>query len=251
MNRSSSTPAIVLNIKPLGENNSQITLITPEQGIVYGTLYGGPKSKLKSLVAQWNSGNIWLYENSEKKQIKITDFEVTDYHSTFSQNLYKTFAASMAAELAIKTRCAGSNESCFSLLSGFFDGMELCNEEQSRLGLIRFLWRYLELMGIQPQADECGSCGEVFSSTQFDNDSLSYYNVTENCFNCEECGGTIPIKTSAVRYLLAVTVLPPAQVRKIKIDEETYQQIRELVFFLIENSLDQKLNSLETGVGIL
>ena len=139
MNRSSQTPALVLTIKPLGENNSSVTLLTPQNGIVYATLYGGPKSKLRSLVAQWHSGQVWLYNNSEKNQIKINDFEVKNYHSSLGQNLFKMYAASIATELAIKTHCAGSNEECFKLLSGLLDGMELSNEEQSRLGLVRFL----------------------------------------------------------------------------------------------------------------
>ena len=67
MQRSYYTQAIVINIKQTGENNSSVTLLTPEKGIIYATLYGGPKSKLKSLVALWHSGKIWLYENPEKK----------------------------------------------------------------------------------------------------------------------------------------------------------------------------------------
>ena len=94
MNRSTSTSAIVLSLKPLGENNSSVTLLTPESGIVYAVLYGGPKSRLRSLVSQWNSGKVWLYENPEKNQIKISDFEVANYHASFSQNLFKSYAAS-------------------------------------------------------------------------------------------------------------------------------------------------------------
>ena len=251
MNRNFCATAIVLSLKTLGENNFLVTLQTKEKGIVFATLYGGPKSKLKSLVSLWNSGKVWLYENPEKNQIKISDFEVQNYHNSFSQNLFKMYAASLAAELSIKTKCAGSSEECFKIVSGFFDGMELCNEEQSRLGLIRFLWRYLELMGVQPSAHDCGGCGESFFDQQFENHNISYYNVNENCFTCSDCGGNIPIKTSAIKYLWAISVLQPAEVRKMQIDEESYLQIKQVVFFLIEHSLEQKLNSIETGVGIL
>lgn len=254
MNRSSSTDAIVLSLRPLGENNTSVTLLTPEAGIVYATLYGGPKSRLRSLVSQWNSGKVWLYENPEKNQIKISDFEVKNFHETFSQSLYKLYAASLAAELAIKTRCAGSAKECFRLVSGFFDGMDLCDEEQSRVGLIRFLWRYLELLGLQPQSHACGCCGKTFLDTQFAPEAISYYNSMENSFICPSCAGpenAIPVKNTAVQYLSALTVLSPSDARKLSIDEETYGQIRQLVFFLIENSIDQKLNSIETGMGIL
>ena len=257
MNRSSSTAAIVLSLRPLGENNSSVTLLTPEAGIVYAVLYGGPKSRLRSLVSQWNSGKIWLYENPEKNQIKISDFEVSNYHSSFSQNLFKSYAASLAAELAIKTRCAGSPAQCHHLISGFFDGMELCDEEQSRLGLIRFLWRYLELLGIQPASHACSSCGKTFLDSRFAPKAISYYNSMENSFICPDCvqaihaENMISVSNEAVRYLSALTLLTPSEARKLTIDEEIYGQIRQLVFFLIENSIDQKLNSIKTGMGIL
>ena len=260
MNRSSSTNAIILSLRPLGENNSSVTLLTPEDGIVYAVLYGGPKSRLRSLVSQWNSGKVWLYENPEKNQIKISDFEVVNYHPSFSQNLFKSYAASLAAEIAIKTRCAGSASQCHRLVSGFFDGMELCDEEQSRLGLLRFLWRYLELLGIQPNSHACCNCGKTFLDTRFAPNAVSYYNGMENSFICPDCvesggssqsGNMINVHFSAVQYLSALTVLSPSEARKLSIDQEVYGQIRQLVFFLIENSIDQKLNSIETGMGIL
>ena len=257
MNRSSSTSAIILSLKPLGENNSSVTLLTPDNGIVYAVLYGGPKSRMRSLVSQWNSGKVWLYENPEKNQIKISDFEVSNYHTSFSQNLFKSYAASLAAELAIKTRCAGSAQQCHRLVSGFPDGMELCDEEQSRLGLLRFLWRYLELLGIQPQSHACSNCGKTFLDTRFAPEAVSYYNSMENSFICPDCAdhlqgeNMLSVKNTAVQYLSALTVLTPSEARKLTIDEEIYGQIRQLVFFLIENSIDQKLNSIETGMGIL
>ena len=228
MNRSYYTNAIVLNLKPTGENNNSVTLITPDKGIVYATLYGGPKSKLRSLVAQWHSGKVWLYDNPEKKQTKISDFEVTNYHTTFGQNLFKMYAASLAAELAIKTRCAGSTEQCHTLLQGFLDGMELCDEEQSRLGLIRFLWRYLALMGVQPEADEDG----VFAP-----EAISYYNGN--------------ISSQAVEYLGAITHLEPSKVRQFSISKDTYCELKDFVFYIISSNIGAELNTIKTGIGIL
>ena len=245
MQRSYYINAIVLNLKPTGENNNSVTLLTPDKGIIYATLYGGPKSKLKSLVALWHSGKIWLYENPEKKQTKISDMEVSNYHTSFGQNLFKQYAASLAAELAIKTRCAGSPEHCFTLVQGFLDGMELCDEEQSRLGLIRFLWRFLELMGVRP---------ETTDSQAFARDAVSYYNIIENCFTWErdeQSTHLIPVKNEAVSYLAAVSSLSPSEVRKIPVDKTVYGEIKQFVFFLLEKNLETELNTIKTGTGIL
>ena len=228
MNRSYYTKAIVLNLKETGENNNSVTLLTPDKGIIYATLYGGSKSKLRSRVAQWHSGTVWLYENAEKKQTKISDFEVENYHTTFGQNLFKMYAASLAAELAIKTKCAGSSEQCHTLVQGFFDGMELCDEEQSRLGLIRFLWRYLELMGVQPDASTTGA---------FAPEAVSYYNGN--------------ISSQAVEYLTAVSQLEPWKVRQLTVSKDTYCELKDFVFFLISSNLGTELNTIKTGIGIL
>lgn len=263
MNRTSNSPALVLNIKPSGENNASVTLLTKNEGIVYATLYGGPKSKMRSLVSQWNSGIIYLYENHEKNQLKISDFDVKKYHTTFGQSLFKMYAASLAAELAIKTRCGGSNQQCFDLVNGFIDGLDLVNEEQGRLGMVRFLWRFLELLGIQPETETCGSCEKTFYQiNKFAPDKENYYNVVENKFICNDCefgsndSGTsqaplFPIKNSAVNYLSAISNLSASQVRQLTIDKESYEQIRNIVFFLIENNIESKLNTIETGMGIL
>lgn len=257
MNRSFQTQAVVISLKPSGENNSTVTLLTKEHGIIYATLYGGPKSRMKSLVAQWNSGTVYLYDNPEKKQTKISDFDVKNYHASFSQNLFKTYAASLAVELAVKTKCAGSPLQCWTLTSGFLDGLEIANEEQGRVGLIRFLWRFLELMGVQPACHCCGSCGTSFLDSSFAPESQSYYNSIENNFICSTCGTTekrelmFPVKLSALRYLAGVSYLTPGEVRKLQIDRQDYLQLRAIVFFLIENAVESKLNSIETGVGIL
>ena len=257
MNRTFSTPAVVISLKPSGENNSNVTLITEARGIVYATLYGGSKSKLRSLVSQWHSGIIYLYENPEHNQIKISDFDVKNYHISFGQNLFKFYAASLAAELALKTKCAGSagnSGQCWKLLSGFLDGLELATEEQARTGLLRFLWRFLELLGIQPDTSICGLCGKSFFTQQFAPQEETYYNVLDNSFICKDCAAEetgFPLKMQAVHYLSATSLLTPSESRKIQLDEDSYQQIRNFVFFLIENSIETKLYSIETGKGIL
>lgn len=260
MQRNLCTDTIILNIAQTSQNNHSVTLITADKGIIWATLYGGPKSRMKSLVSQWNSGKIWLYENQEKNQIKITDFEVKNFHSTFTQNLFKMYAASLSAEIAIKSHCAGSNEQFFKLISGFLDGMDLCNEEQSRLGLLRFLWRFLNLSGVQPDPAFCGDCGKSFLETSFENDSISYYNKIENHFLCNNCflnineyekSNIIKTNISSIRYLSGINLLKPSESRKLQIDKNCYEQLRNIIFFLIEKNIGTKLNSIETGVGIL
>ena len=102
MPKSSSTLATVFSLKPQGENNSSVCLMTQKEGIVYATLYGGRKSRFKSLVSPWNTGTVYLSQDPKTSFYKISDFDVKKYHLSFRESLIKYYASSVAAELALK-----------------------------------------------------------------------------------------------------------------------------------------------------
>lgn len=281
LNRNYSSEALVLSLSSLGENNSLVTLLTRDRGIVKACLYGGPKSKLKSLCAQFHSGKVWIYETPEKNQNKITDFEVTKYHNSFSENLFKSYAALLASELVIKTECAGGGDNilnCWNLINGFFDGLELCNEEQGKTGLIRFLWRFVHLSGLMPDTEECESCGnplsgpvpekvrilqEMFGSPSVQNqvnnsqNPGSVYFSTYSCsFLCNECaagsqGPAIPISQTGLKYLSSIINMPASASRNMPLDKDSYFQIKNIVYTMAEKCANGPLNTLKTGTGIL
>lgn len=261
--RNVSTPALILSVAPQGENNRSACILSPDEGIFYATLYGGPKSKLRSLVSPMNSGIIYLYRDEVKNQTKITDFDVKKVHLSFRENLFKTFSSTLAAEILIKTKCAGSFEESWKLINGFLDGMELSSEDDSRLGFVRFLWRYIDLLGIKPDTLSCMNCGESLHALKFTDFALSYnyvYDIHENAFICPECSRrnfsesrntTFILNKAAVTYLEAITKLSPKEVRLISINLQTMTQMKDLCYFLIERACGTKLNALESGLGIL
>jgi DNA repair protein RecO (recombination protein O) len=259
MPRNHVTEGIVFSIKPLGENNSLVEFITKDTGIVYAALYGGAKSRLRSLVSLWNSGTVYFYcsESSDfSRNVKITDFDVRNYHLSFRENLYKTYAASLAAELVAKTKCAGSNEKCWYLLSGFLDGLDLSTGRQCETGLIRFLWRYFNLLGTRPDVSRCILCGSELMTGNSPEDRVSY-NAVENGFTCSCCAvqdrnaHVFVLGREAVSYLYAVSELTPAEVRMLPLSDDSLCEIKRLVFFLAGQAAGTKLKTLETGTGIL
>ncbi len=52
--RNRRTKAIIISIRIQGESNRTVTVLSPDDGIFYATLYGGPKSRMRSLVQQFN-----------------------------------------------------------------------------------------------------------------------------------------------------------------------------------------------------
>ena len=265
MNRNVSKEALVLSVRETAQDNRSVCLLTKD-GIEWATLFGGPKSKLRGAVSPWNRGVAYVYKNEEKQSAKITDFDVQKYHPTFRENLFKSFAAALAGEIVSKSKCAGSPDQCFVLLNGFLDGMDLLGEEEARLGLARFLWRYLELLGVRPSVDSCSRCQKEFAGF-FSQSALEYkaggnrfalYSQAENSFVCQDCFSPqekgFRLSESALFYLKisgGTSVAGMAAARKARPAARDFADLKAFLYEMAESALGTKLKTLESGKGIL
>lgn len=259
--------AVILSTKPQGEQNRLVTFLTKEDGICTAILYGGPKSKLRAKVAQWNIGKIYLYNDESKHSSKITDFDVKNYHLTFRESLFKVWAASFATEIIFSTKCAGSPSECFSLFTGFLDGLDIASDYQGKTGLIRFLWRYIYLLGIAPTDYKCSKCQNHFFYRNQNENAIeyikggAYFSQAENGFICEHCikdfysvsdrNLYFKLSSQAVIYLEATAFLEPSVSRKIKLSDEEILELKQFVFSMIEVASGTKFKTLKSGIGIL
>lgn len=259
--------ALILNVKPQGENNRLVTWLSPQKGIEKSVLYGGPKSKLRSCVSPFNYGTLYIYNDESKHSSKITDFDVKKYHSSFRESLFKSWAATFCAEIILKTNAAGSFEECLKITNGFLDGLDITEDEQGKKGLVRYLWRYLELLGILPDTKSCIHCDEDFFTLNLTSNTVSYkqggalYSQTENGFSCSNCaavyGQNIPgittdfLSSKSLFYLYATTFCEPVVSRNLILEKDEFEQLKGFVFTLIEHACGSHLNTLESGAGIL
>ena len=255
--RNKKSNAIILSVKDSGETNRIVTALTQDFGIIYLTLYGGPKSKLKSYVQTFNSGILYFYDDELKHSKKISDFDVKNSHYSFRSNLYKLYAANLACEIVLKTKCAGDYFYSFKYLSGFLDGLELSDENECKIGTVRFLWRYLHLLGTNPNIYSCASCASSLLESK-----KSFYYESENAFVCEDCLSSLTednLKTAkdfcldqnSLTYLAAINELSPSEVRKLNISQENYLELKNICFHLIQKQCDFQLNSLKVGFNVL
>lgn len=257
--RNVSRTALILKVDSLGENNRAVTVFTPDDGIFSAVLYGGAKSKLRSLVSPMNGGTLYLYRDETRHSAKITDFDVKSYHLSFRSNLFKAWASALVTEILMKTRAAGSATEAFVLTCGFLDGMELSEENEARLGLLRFIWRYLGLLGTRPDTATCLHCALPLHGNRFTCGAAArryVFDEQENGFVCPDCsqnrnGHPFALGKPAITYLEAISALPPKDVRNIIVDGKTFIEMKELSYYLIERACDSRLRTLETGIGIL
>lgn len=259
--------ALILSVKSSGESNRIVSFLTKDEGILTSILYGGPKSKLRSLVSPFNSGLLYLYNDESKHSSKITDFDVIKYHLTFRESLFKTWAATLAIEVVMTTKCGGSPNETFTMLNGFLDGLDLLDESHGQTGLIRFLWRYIGLLGVQPDSTQCRRCHRPFYSGNLTNNALQYksgralYSHSENGFVCTDCYRASfdnpemhqyhQLSSKAVVYLQATSMCEPSVSRNMKLSEDEIANLKGFVYSLIESAVGTKIKTLHSGIGIL
>ncbi len=213
---------------------------------------------MRSLVAPFHQGTMWLYNDTGKKSIKITDFDVTSFHPSLREDLYKNACASLMAELLIKTQ-SGNTENEFltlwQLATGFLAGLEMSGQEDSHLALLRFLWRYLAILGLQPEITHCSCCGSSLTDyIRQTPQSVVYYQSYRQGFVCPDCSGDtagqdiFPLFAEGIAYLQGINTLPPAESRKLPMHQGPVKELHELLLFLITQAADTRLNTLELGI---
>ncbi len=254
--RNKRMSALILSMQDSGENNRLAKIFSPDEGIFRAVLYGGAKSRLRSLIQPFYSGTIYVYRDSVRKFVKITDFDPKKFRLSLRTNLYKTMAANFAAEIVVKTKCAGDGKNSFILLNSFLDGIDAVSEPESKLGLLRFLWRYQGLLGQQMETRFCASCG----TSLLDHEKNAVYDESLNGFVCGDCNSFSEKKFSAeffrmdldsLTYLSAINELSPGMVRKLFVPAESVLNMKKFLFHLIEKSAGTGFATLECSNGIL
>jgi DNA repair protein RecO (recombination protein O) len=251
MQRDSCSEAVILTSKAAGGDHLMVTLFGTERGVYQAMLFGGRKSRLRALISPWHLGTVWLYGDTKKNMLKITDFEAVKFRSGIRDSLYKTWAASLASELVIKTNATGEYAKCWTLVNAFFDGLDQTAEDECRAALVRFLWRFLSLMGLCPPTIHCVRCGDAFSTT------AAVYEPAENGFTCTSCAAAtgsateFSVSAEGLAYLSAVSELRFSDVRAIRLSASALEELKTLLFFLITQAAGDKLNTLASGAGIL
>ena len=158
-----------------------LTLLTAEAGLVDVFVFGGPKSKLRSLASPYASGRAFVYLDPVKDFQKLSDFEVRDSYPALRDELERIWSAGLVAELLVKTSGGGGDyplvlelaRSCLEALDqgGHVEGP-----------ILTFIWRLLSLIGLGPDPTACALCGAELRPS-----SGGAYSFVRESFLCPSC----------------------------------------------------------------
>ena len=226
------------------ESNSEIYLLTAEEGIIRATVFGGPKSKLRSHSAPYNSGQVWIYRDPAKDYAKLSDFDVHSWRPGLRELYERTMAAAGTAGTILSSHGGGGDwASALHLAASTLDALENANEELCSRLLLQFLWRWAEFLGIQPHLDCCTSCGKTPA------DSPLWFSAHENsvlCGNCVHGSSSVPLlqlNPGSRRWLAAIGPLEPSLLHRYSMDNKSLNEAKSIVTAVMTSALGKRLTS--------
>ena len=254
MQRSSTTPAIVLRKVRVGEIHKALTLLTPARGLVQVMAHGALKigSRLATASEPFHLLKAYLYHDPVKDQYKLTDVESLEPHDQLRRSVAKFYTASLWAETCLKSYGgAGESGPLFELLA---EGLRLLDRAaaggEAALS-IQFLARFLSVSGHRLEVEQCGRCQLGFEPL-----ATLYLSREEGELVCAACRGAgggeyLPLPPGARRYLTATLALPLAQAAAVGLERASLAALRTAMYLLVQASLEAPLKTLDCAAGYL
>ena len=256
MSRTAVYTALVLRCRPSGESNSEVTLLTAEEGIIKATVFGGPKSKLRAHSAQYNSGRVWIYRDKSKDYAKLSDFDVQSWRAGLRELYERTMTASAVAETILSSHGGGGGwTTALDLALDTLDALENADEALCPFLLVHFLWRWTGFLGIQPHLDSCSECGKDAD------DNIVFYNTREGSIICADCAqhpsfhtphsSFLTLNPGCRKWLSASGAVEAQQVYRFSslidknsIDKKSFDEAKSLVSAALSETLGQRAGAL-------
>ena len=236
MQRSTSSPALVLRVRSSGESNREAVFLSAEEGILSATLFGGPKSKLRSHVSPFNSGILWIYRDPAKDFRKVSDFDVQSWRPGLRELYERSNTASLIAGAILAGHGSGGAFSrAFSLANASLDALEKADETCCECILIHFMWNWAELLGNRGAGMQyCSSC-----TCEFNNDEVLWFIPGEG-FLCKKCAThelpktkePLSISPASRRWLCAAENKPPSELSRFSLDAVSLRELKVLIGML-------------------
>jgi len=277
MSRTFVYTALVLRTRPSGESNSEVTLLTAEEGIIKATVFGGPKSKLRAYSAPYNSGQVWIYRDKSKEYAKITDFDVHSWRAGLRELYERTMTASAIAETILSSHGGGGEwQTALNMAMETLDTLETATEELCRRLLIHFLWRWSGFLGIQPHLETCAVCGkdatfknatngntnngktnnintnnnvagDGVSSNSIASGNTLWFSPREDAVFCAACSSNqqdlLQLNPGSRRWLTTVSKLEPSQISCYTMDKKSYKEAKSLTTSVLTTAIGKHLNT--------
>jgi len=258
MPRSFTYSALTLRVKPSGQSNREAWFLTAEEGIVRATVFGGPKSRLRSRIAPFHEGTLWIYHDPVRDSRKASDFDVQSYRPGIRELYERAMTADALAETILASHGGGGGwPAAMKLAGSVLDALDEADTAFcSRLG-VYFLWHWADILGVRPElpggedrplkaaASACCSC-----DAEARRESALWYAAGSQALFCENCAQKaspplIRLCPGARLWLNKIESLSAAALARVTLDGPSLEQARTLSKAVLAGALERRLATWE------
>jgi DNA repair protein RecO (recombination protein O) len=249
MPRNFTYRALILRTRPSGESNRDLWFLCAEEGILKATVFGGPKSRLRSHAAPFHSGTTWIYWDPVKDSRKLSDFDVQFWRPGIREQYERTMTAGAVAETILASHGGGIWKAALELANAVFDALDEADDTLCGKIFIYFLWCWADILGTRPDLNRCVSCGrEAGTDSERTSGGTAlaekfFFSARECGFLCGNCAEGLPLPAAGPgcrRWLAAVENLPPSRLGLYSMDKNSFREARALVCAIVGEALGRK-----------
>ena len=230
----------------MGEIHSQVSLLTPDAGLIRATAHGlrGVKSSLRSKCQTYSLINAFLFEDSQKQRFKLSDAEVVEDFFALRENLAALYHAAALAEILLRTPLEPDDTWAFSLYLLALEGLSARRGSAAAIPLIslQFLWRYLGFTGYQPDPGRCMASGTLLESNEPTHYRASLGGFVSSHYND---GTAALIPAGAMAWLRHTNRQDFEAACQVGLSPEGRTALLRLFFDLVSDLLGGRLHSLQ------
>ena len=159
MTRYLTYSALTLRVRPSGESNREAWFLTAEEGLIRATVFGGPKSRFRSLVSPFHQGKLWIYHDPVRDSRKVNDFDVHSYRMGIRELWERTICANALAETILSSSGGGGNWlEAVELAGAVLDALEVADAALCSRIAVYFLWHWAGLLGFRFDLSDSSAC---------------------------------------------------------------------------------------------
>ncbi len=210
--------------------------------------YGAAKttSRLRLATLLFIHADLRLYRDPVKDQYKITEVTCRDDFGGIRASVSRYFAASLWAEVVLRSPGAAEPADLYALLLGCLLALHGSDQDAQRALSVQFIWRYLGHSGLQPDLHVCAACDRALATSV-----PGYLSERYGDIRCAACSAPADpaFSPGARAYLSHTEKLTPGRAAAVRLQDD--RGLANVMYRMVQRALDTPLTALQSGVGVL
>lgn len=155
--------AIILQVFPYSETSKILRLLTRTHGVRSAIAKGAlrPKSHFGGVLEPFAEGTATFYLREGRELQTLAAFELTRGHQALARNLVCFGAASLLAELLLRTASEEAHPELYDAFRAAIAELERAPDEAVEAVALAQCWQLVAHLGFAPALDECTACGRA------------------------------------------------------------------------------------------